>query len=334
MSDLATPYHALAAAQAAIAAGDPIMAGQHLIRSLTAHGHTAEVYDLLSQLVLAAHADGVAALNASDPVTAEAAFRRAIAIHPYDPQAYRDLTALYFAQHRQADLSTIGESPYTADLYGNDVQPVVGVEQGLVIIKNAISAEAVARLRIGLTPNPDFLPTAFLSDTGEKVIGVDERERKAQMAELFHVAGFVNGTIRRLFEQFAQPVYNVWPDYWEWPVCLHYEAGGHYLPHADADHPDSTGEWQRVQDRDLSLLIYLNDEFEGGDLVFVNQGLQFRPSPGTAVIFPSDHRFVHGVVPVRSGVRQSIVTWMKAEGTVQLHGSPNLRVPRFAYRPR
>lgn len=330
----ADPQQAVAAAEAAIAAGNPVAAGQHLVHSITTHGPTAAVYELLTALVVGAHREGDEALAAGDTITAEAAFRRAIAFHPYDPQAYRDLAALYFRQDRHFELGSIGESPYTASLYSFDMERTVVIEQGIMIIKNAISADAAARLCVGLTANPDFLPTTFLSASGEKTDGVNEQERRAQMAELFHVAGFVNGTIHRLLEEFAEPFYHLEPEYWEWPVCLHYEKDGHYISHADSEHPDGMGGWRRAHDRDLSFLLYLNDEFEGGELVFVNQGLQFRPSPGTAVIFPSDHRFVHGVLSVRSGMRQTIVTWMKAEGTPLNTGSPLLRVPRFAFPPR
>lgn len=62
---------------------------------------------------------------------------------------------------------------------------------------------------------------------------------------------------------------------------LRYEPGGFYLHHADSclfELADRT--WYKVQDRDLSMLIYLNDDFVGGGLTFVKFNFHYRPRVG------------------------------------------------------
>jgi predicted 2-oxoglutarate/Fe(II)-dependent dioxygenase YbiX len=99
---------------------------------------------------------------------------------------------------------------------------------------------------------------------------------------------------------------------------LHYGVGGHYIPHVDAEtlYKDDSGleMWEKTLDRDLSVVYFLNDDFEGGELVFPSLDLIIKPEAGTLVCFPSDHNFVHGVNAVTSGHRYTVVTWMRIEG--------------------
>ncbi len=99
---------------------------------------------------------------------------------------------------------------------------------------------------------------------------------------------------------------------------LHYGVGGHYIPHVDAEtlYKDETGldMWEKTLDRDLSVVYFLNDDFEGGELVFPALDLSIKPEPGTLVCFPSDHNYIHGVNPVTSGHRYTLVTWLRVKG--------------------
>jgi len=76
-------------------------------------------------------------------------------------------------------------------------------------------------------------------------------------------------------------------------------------PHADKElhtGPDA-GKPNDFPYYDLASLFYLNDDYEGGELYFPNQGIQFKPKRGAAYFFPGDKNFIHGVRKVKSGVR-------------------------------
>jgi len=100
---------------------------------------------------------------------------------------------------------------------------------------------------------------------------------------------------------------------------LHYGVGGHYIPHVDAEtlYKDDIGLelWEKTLDRDLSIVYFLNDDFAGGELVFPQLDLTIKPAAGTLVCFPSDHNYIHGVQPVTSGHRYTLVTWLRVKGT-------------------
>jgi predicted 2-oxoglutarate/Fe(II)-dependent dioxygenase YbiX len=62
-----------------------------------------------------------------------------------------------------------------------------------------------------------------------------------------------------------------------------------------------------------TALLYLNEDYEGGDIVFydIETGQDgpseaFHPKPGTLLCFKGDHTSPHEVLPVISGVRANI----------------------------
>jgi predicted 2-oxoglutarate/Fe(II)-dependent dioxygenase YbiX len=90
---------------------------------------------------------------------------------------------------------------------------------------------------------------------------------------------------------------------------LYYPVGGKYDEHNDAeDFVD--GELKKVVDRDISILAYLNDDYEGGELEFTFLGLKIKPKKGTIIVFPSYFEYTHRVHPVTKGERFSLVTWI------------------------
>lgn len=76
-------------------------------------------------------------------------------------------------------------------------------------------------------------------------------------------------------------------------------------PHADKElhtGPDA-GKPNDFPWYDLASLFYLNDDYEGGELYFPLQGIQFKPKRGAAYFFPGDKNFIHGVTEIKSGIR-------------------------------
>jgi predicted 2-oxoglutarate/Fe(II)-dependent dioxygenase YbiX len=59
----------------------------------------------------------------------------------------------------------------------------------------------------------------------------------------------------------------------------------------------------------VSAVVYLNDDFTGGDLMFPRIDYRYKPSSGDCVIFPSDLIHSHYVDRVSSGNRFSLAIW-------------------------
>ena len=87
---------------------------------------------------------------------------------------------------------------------------------------------------------------------------------------------------------------------------LKYDVGGKYRVHTD----HST-----ITPRSLSVIINLNDEYEGGDLIFTDQKEQeikrLQLEKGTIVFFPSNFMYPHSIEPITKGTRYSIVAWLQ-----------------------
>jgi hypothetical protein len=63
--------------------------------------------------------------------------------------------------------------------------------------------------------------------------------------------------------------------------------------------------------RCLSIIIVLNDDYDGGVFCFPNQGLKFRVKKGQAILFPPYWTHPHSVTSVGEGQsRYTINTWI------------------------
>lgn len=74
----------------------------------------------------------------------------------------------------------------------------------------------------------------------------------------------------------------------------------YYVGKHMGSHVDSYGD-----DRSpiLSVVLYLNDDYEGGELYFKNQSVMIKPTAGSIVIFPSNEPYYHESKEIRRGVK-------------------------------
>ena len=100
---------------------------------------------------------------------------------------------------------------------------------------------------------------------------------------------------------------------------LEYKNGGFYKRHADnASEIYKNGKlvgYKVVRpDRKITTLLFLNDDFEGGEIEFshlrYNNGKRviFKPKAGQMIVFPSHGLFAHEVKKVK-GNRFALVKW-------------------------
>jgi len=87
---------------------------------------------------------------------------------------------------------------------------------------------------------------------------------------------------------------------------LKYKKGGNYKIHTDhyTNFP-----------RHLSIIINLNDKYEGGDLTFFDQKQneikRLKLTKNSIVFFPSNFMYPHSIEPITKGTRYSIVSWLQ-----------------------
>jgi prolyl 4-hydroxylase len=90
---------------------------------------------------------------------------------------------------------------------------------------------------------------------------------------------------------------------------LRYRPGQQYRPHVDWD----AGDNRRI----LTALVYLNDDYAGGETLFVRTGLTVKGRKGDALVFRSanpdgslDRKSEHAGLPVISGAKHIASRWI------------------------
>jgi hypothetical protein len=89
--------------------------------------------------------------------------------------------------------------------------------------------------------------------------------------------------------------------YWEAFNFIKYGPGQHFMEHHDHGFSYNCT---------VSLVSYVNDDYEGGELYFRLQNLKVKPEAGDLFIFPSNFMYPHQAMPVTSGTKYSIVTML------------------------
>lgn len=82
---------------------------------------------------------------------------------------------------------------------------------------------------------------------------------------------------------------------------LKYDTGGFYVQHVDSF---------LKEQRSVSCAIILNDDYDGGEFAFFDRQMMIKSRKGSVIMFPSNFMFPHEVMPVSSGTRYSIITWL------------------------
>ncbi len=87
---------------------------------------------------------------------------------------------------------------------------------------------------------------------------------------------------------------------------LKYLEGGFYKFHVDND---------LELPRTYSCILFLNDNYEGGDLIFKfpgdNNEHKIKTKKNSVVVWPSNFLYPHSVSPVVKGERYSVVSWAR-----------------------
>jgi len=83
---------------------------------------------------------------------------------------------------------------------------------------------------------------------------------------------------------------------------LKYSGGEEYKAHYDGG---------THMGRAISAICYLNSDYEGGEIEFVNFKIKIKPEPGMLILFPSNYAYSHIAHPVTKGKKYAIVTWIR-----------------------
>lgn len=75
-----------------------------------------------------------------------------------------------------------------------------------------------------------------------------------------------------------------------------YYTGRSMGPHVDSYNPEESN-------LNFSIVVYLNDDYEGGEINFPNQNFTIKPEAGSLIVFPSSEPYIHESKEITSGVK-------------------------------
>lgn len=104
---------------------------------------------------------------------------------------------------------------------------------------------------------------------------------------IFQVSSIINYAIKYGIVNYCslKKIQEPWlPDFFQ---IKKYVPGADMGPHIDSNDPTD------IKHPIVSGVLYLNDNYEGGEIEFPNQNISIKPSPGSLIIFPSTSPYLH-----------------------------------------
>jgi 2OG-Fe(II) oxygenase superfamily len=113
------------------------------------------------------------------------------------------------------------------------------------------------------------------------------------------------------------------------PYYKKFLVGSDHDPHADCEALDqgvvdfmprySPSEFNTPVLIEVAANLYLNDDFEGGELYFPMRDLVIKPKARQLILFPGGHEYIHGVKKVISGDRCVLFSPLTSPQRLLLH---------------
>lgn len=121
--------------------------------------------------------------------------------------------------------------------------------------------------------------------------------------ELSEIGNLIYGGLDAAFEHYATEIYpfaknNIKSEEYG-DAILKYTDSGHLPAHHD----------HGVSSRVLSVVMYLNDDYDGGEIEFRQSNVKIKPEAGSIIFFPSNFLYIHEVMKVSNGTRYALPHW-------------------------
>ncbi len=221
---------------------------------------------------------------------------------------------------------TLGHDDFKAELMKEAPGVLMvnnAVPPGVLVVEKFLPAELCQGLIQRASATEGNTAGVLSADPGGAVQARNVDTRKVEHFTLDHFGDDLERITRAAYTEFLTRHYRAVFEWYEKPVVLRYREKGEYTAHADAyNWDDADKRWRRVANRDFSLLVYLNENYQGGELEFKYLNFRLKPGAGMLLAFPSDWRYAHAALPVAEGVKYSIVSFGAVKGGPRLDAPP------------
>lgn len=227
--------------------------------------------------------------------------------HKADPGAAREMLAELAKEDRFAALQLAFLQHVTCGKRLADVMPKVISADPYIALYQGLFSHAECRY-LAVLGAPWLEKASVLSLSGEPRI---DEVRDAETAGIPNLAEDL--VVQELNKCIAAAT-GTQPGWGEPLNILKYSPGQQYKPHHDVTGADN------VSVRNWTALIWLNDQFEGGETDFPKIKVRVRGAVGDMLVFrnvrdngQSDERMIHAGLPVTQGVKWMASRWIRGE---------------------
>ena len=178
--------------------------------------------------------------------------------------------------------------------------------EAIVEIKNVVSNEFIDKIipLINKKAKKNLTVMGGLDKDIRNVKGFSLNYKKSKIEDFYW--NYIKQEIERLYIFYKAKFPKMLSSKINQIDLLKYLPGGKYEIHTD--HYTTTA-------RHLSIIMNLNDDYKGGDLIFTDQKekeiKRLKLGKGSIVFFPSNFMYPHSIQPITKGTRYSIVAWLQ-----------------------
>jgi hypothetical protein len=205
-------------------------------------------------------------------------------------------------------ITTINPKDFIYYKNQKNTQSVYGLELDKIVeIPNFVSAEeSKAIMDYFESKAVNWGPIAFFGSEGMSIVHEDPSLPQFNLPVTFFgdLMKKYQEAIENIFERPVKPVNICHAQKWN--------VGGNASPHAD--NSESDGKPNAFETNKFVSLLYLNEDYEGGELYFPDLDIEFKPKAFSWVAFNGGIENVHGVKEITAGTRYTFVSfWDFAE---------------------
>lgn len=174
-------------------------------------------------------------------------------------------------------------------------------ENRIVEIPNFVTPEAAKSMVEYFEYKADIWgPIAFYGSSGMGLHHDDENLNKFNLPRDFF------GVISKKFQDAIEIIFkrSVKPNT---SHAQKWDIGGFASPHSD--NSDFDGNPNSFQINKYVGILYLNNDYEGGELYFTEHDISIKPSAYSFIAFPGGVENIHGVSEITNGTRYTMVSF-------------------------
>jgi hypothetical protein len=154
---------------------------------------------------------------------------------------------------------------------------------------------------IKFNPNPQH-EESFLQDKDQEFINLYNKEKEAYLAIINAYEIAIDDYLSTYQVAMPENWNKVEPSFCKYNEFMDYDMGEGLTMQYHTDFFEAEAELPGHKFF-ITCTMYINDDYDGGDISFYINGNEFnyKPEPGSIVIFPSKPPFYHGVKKVSNG---------------------------------